>query len=181
MEINWYLTLKVVVRTQPGECRVWNVYSVSGKALPWWLSLPLNTKVTQYSSLLRVRIRMNKGVGLARGRPERVCSKGFRLVFQCEQQWPLRGPGLPWAGKEQPSCLWGAGRTWPPPDGKSGPPAPGHGLGPGIHSSVHLEDLLTRLWSGSTGQKPASHLHLLSSMVLALSLWGTFFFKDSFS
>lgn len=27
MEINWYLTLKVVVRTQLGECRVWNVYS----------------------------------------------------------------------------------------------------------------------------------------------------------
>ena len=64
--------MKVVVRTQLGERRAWNVYSVSGKPLPWWLFLPLNTKVTQYSLLLRVRIRMNKGVGLARGRPERV-------------------------------------------------------------------------------------------------------------
>lgn len=73
--------------------------------------------------------------------------------------------------------MWGVGRTWPPPDGKSGPPAPGHGLGPGIHSSVHLEDLLTRPWSG---QKLASHLHLLSSMVLAFSLWETFFFKRQF-
>ena len=57
---------------------------------------------------------------------------------------------------------------------KSGPPAPGHELGPGIHSSFHVEDLLTRPWSDPIGQKLASHLHLLSSMVLALSLWETF-------
>ena len=25
-------------------------------------------------------------------------------MFQCEQQWPLRGPGLPWAGKEHHAC-----------------------------------------------------------------------------
>ena len=61
-----------------------------------------------------------------------------------------------------------------PPDSNSGPPAPGHELGPGIHSSFHVEDLLTRPWSDPIGQKLASHLHLLSSMVLALSLWETF-------
>ena len=43
-----------------------------------------------------------------------------------------------------------------------------------IHSSFHVEDLLTRPWSDPIGQKLASHLHLLSSMVLALSLWETF-------
>lgn len=51
-----------------GMCTV----SVSGKSLHWWLSFPLNTKVTQQGSLLRVRIKMDKGVGLARGRPERI-------------------------------------------------------------------------------------------------------------
>lgn len=32
----------------------------------------MNTKVTQQGSLLRVRIKMDKGVGLARRRPERI-------------------------------------------------------------------------------------------------------------
>ena len=91
-----------------------------------------------------------------------------------------RGPGLPWAGTEHPSCLQGVGRTWLPPDSQSGPPAPGHGLGLGIHFSFHVEDLLTRPQSDPIGQKLASHLHLLSSMVLALSLWETFFFKEFF-
>lgn len=66
-----------------------------------------------------------------------------------------------------------------------GPQAPGPRLGPGTHSSPQLEDLPARPgWSDLVAAhlpKPASHLCLLSSILLALSLWETSFFKDSFS